>query len=943
MLFAAKSAAPHTTHQITIRHPPLDRAADGGLSLFTAPAGYILADSLAAALAERDRPTLWLRLGPEDRDPATFLVSLIAGAQRLHPGAGMATLEQMRRRPGPAFGWPPLFAYLAHELSQALPTYTALVLEHIHHLNSGSPTLGLLGHHLLLGLPADFTCILTAHHRSPTADLPRHARRLNTNDLKLDTRQAQALAENAGGFPMDAMRRAVALIEGRAVALFGLLAASAALGPDFVRQAVNRASNADNLLARVAQAWLASAETGVIQSLALTMRLEYNHPALAVALLDGKPPPPGPWLQLLADGWARVRRLWHAPLRSALHAGVTPNYDTLHRTADYLTSQGAMDRAIPLYFELGDVTGAAQAIARSADMLMNLGQWQTLNDWLGQLPSPALKEWPSLIYIGGELAAAGGHLDEARRTFALATTLFTARHDADGACRSLFAESALALRQGNVEFAKAHLLAASHIAETAGLAWQKSWAWWQLGCLAAKAGELDEAATCFGRATASAVDDAAMLEMLRSLEALTQRQRDMARERNFHHEAYLAAEQAEHEAAAQLYQLLEAPPETFDALLSEHGWARIPLAFKLPPPSPPRTPNQRTLWETVLTTLGFRRPAPQTSWELVEPVQPPWPVEPDHEANLELAQHEKDNKASFQLASAPEPEPVSPSEQNLHEVVVEAAPPAEPAAPAEAAEPAPATLTLTAHLLGKFRVAINDRPVENWPSGRGRAVFKYLSVHHDQPAPREVLMDVFWRSATPSAARNNLNAALHRTRQSLRAVTDSPIILFEEGAYCLNPDMRLWLDVEEFERRVQAGRRLEARNQLAAAVAEYEVAESLYQGDFLEEDPYEDWLLPRRESLKDTYLLILDRLSYYCLEGERYTTCIHLCQKILAKDDCREDAHRRLMRCYSRQGQRNLALHQYQLCVEALKRMLGISPTQETMALYHQIRKGEAV
>lgn len=49
------------------------------------------------------------------------------------------------------------------------------------------------------------------------------------------------------------------------------------------------------------------------------------------------------------------------------------------------------------------------------------------------------------------------------------------------------------------------------------------------------------------------------------------------------------------------------------------------------------------------------------------------------------------------------------------------------------------------------------------------------------------------------------------------------------------------------------------------------------------------------------------------------------------------------MRCYARQGERNLALRQYQLCVEALKRVMDVPPTQETMALYHQIRQGEAV
>ena len=130
---------------------------------------------------------------------------------------------------------------------------------------------------------------------------------------------------------------------------------------------------------------------------------------------------------------------------------------------------------------------------------------------------------------------------------------------------------------------------------------------------------------------------------------------------------------------------------------------------------------------------------------------------------------------------------------------------------------------------------------------------------------------------------------------------------------------------------------------LAEAMGEYEVAEGLYQGDLLEEDLYQDWLIPRREGLKDSYLVISDRLSRYYLKEKRYAACIHLCQRILAKDDCREDAHRRLMRCYSRQGQRNLALRQYHLCAKALEQVLDVPPMPETVALYHQIRNGEAV
>jgi len=155
--------------------------------------------------------------------------------------------------------------------------------------------------------------------------------------------------------------------------------------------------------------------------------------------------------------------------------------------------------------------------------------------------------------------------------------------------------------------------------------------------------------------------------------------------------------------------------------------------------------------------------------------------------------------------------------------------------------------------------------------------------------------------------------------------------------------MAVWVDVEEFMKRYEAGQSFERKGKLGEAVREYEVAEGLYQGDLLEEDLYEDWLIPRREGLKDSYLVILDRLSRYYLKEKRYATCIHLCQKILAKDDCREDAHRRLMRCYGQQGQRNLALRQSHLCAETLARVLDVSPMKETVALYHQIRRGEAV
>ena len=364
-------------------------------------------------------------------------------------------------------------------------------------------------------------------------------------------------------------------------------------------------------------------------------------------------------------------------------------------------------------------------------------------------------------------------------------------------------------------------------------------------------------------------------------------------EAEWHRRAYEEADQREHELRQQLHTILD--------LTSRRGALETPEKREGPPIAPtvemglperglPEPVERLSLWQRIQALLG-RRPPPRS---------------PDREA-------------PGVSAEALAPPPVRKKEER--------SPP-----------------SLVVYCLGPFRVYQDDKLITKWPSGKGKCIFKYMIANHGRPIPKDILMDLFWRDADPEAARNNLNVAIYGLRQAFRAVRpDFSHVLFQDDCYLLNPAMTVWVDVEEFVKCYEAGQSFERRGMLVEAMGEYEVAEGLYQGDLLEEDLYQDWLIPQREGLKDSYLVILDRLSRYYLEEKRYATCIHLCRKILAKDDCREDAHRRLMRCYSRQGQRNLALRQYHLCVEALARVLDVPPMPETVALYHPIRNGEAV
>lgn len=240
-------------------------------------------------------------------------------------------------------------------------------------------------------------------------------------------------------------------------------------------------------------------------------------------------------------------------------------------------------------------------------------------------------------------------------------------------------------------------------------------------------------------------------------------------------------------------------------------------------------------------------------------------------------------------------------------------------------------------------VVIDDVAVDEWSSARIRSLFGYLLTHRKPWPAREVLMEVFWPESSPKASRNSLNVAIHGLRRVLREAKDVPVIVYARGTYRLNPDMHLWLDVEEFDRLVERGRRHEDMGETDQAAAAYEFAVGLYRGEFLADDPYDDWAAVIRERLRLACLDTLGRLSNLHFNAGRYAASAILCQHIIEQDPCREDAYRRLMRCYSRQGQSHLALIQYRACVRTLESELGVEPDLATVTLHDQIRRHEQV
>ena len=253
---------------------------------------------------------------------------------------------------------------------------------------------------------------------------------------------------------------------------------------------------------------------------------------------------------------------------------------------------------------------------------------------------------------------------------------------------------------------------------------------------------------------------------------------------------------------------------------------------------------------------------------------------------------------------------------------------------------APQKPRLTIYCLGSFRVYLNGRVIENWTGNKSKSIFKHMALHNHHPANHEILIDLFWHGEDPEAARRNLYQAIYVIRQALQGGGDEedfPYIICQDSAYRFNPQLTIWVDSIIFEEHYQKGLHLQRAGTIQEAIKEYELADSLYEGDFLREDIYEEWTLVHRERLKHTHLDLLDRLSQYYWTEEQYPQSITCGLKILQGDSCREDVHRRLMLAYLNQGQRHLAIKQYYRCVELLAEELGVEPMAETQNLYHHI------
>lgn len=224
-------------------------------------------------------------------------------------------------------------------------------------------------------------------------------------------------------------------------------------------------------------------------------------------------------------------------------------------------------------------------------------------------------------------------------------------------------------------------------------------------------------------------------------------------------------------------------------------------------------------------------------------------------------------------------------------------------------------------------------------SGRCGSLLAYLALGRGRYFSRAELLDTLWPERMASMTAGSFNTALWR----LRRMVECPpfrhgelIASDRRGAIGMNGSEEVWLDIEEFERRVASGLSRPIEQLGDTEIEDLRAGVALYKSDILIELT-DDWALREREKHRRQYLNALWRLMQLCTIRREYVESIGYAQRILDCDALREDVHRELMQLFVLSGQRAQALRQFETCRDLLRRELAIQPMRETLALYRQI------
>ncbi len=243
-------------------------------------------------------------------------------------------------------------------------------------------------------------------------------------------------------------------------------------------------------------------------------------------------------------------------------------------------------------------------------------------------------------------------------------------------------------------------------------------------------------------------------------------------------------------------------------------------------------------------------------------------------------------------------------------------------------------------MLGDFSIGCGDVILDE-SANRQRKVWlalSYLIYSRNSRVTQDGLLSVirgadFTEIDDPAG---RLKALLYRSRSLLDKLYDGAgheLITRRNNAYCWNPDIPVWLDVDEFEELIKESKTASDK------LTPLRKAFKLYRGDFLPKLSMEPWVMPINAYFHQQYLVLCDSLLKLLEEGELWSEAKDTALSALKIEPYDEMLYRHLMLAYIRWGNKDAAIKTFEDMSELLFDTFGVMPSEESRKLYREASK----
>lgn len=250
---------------------------------------------------------------------------------------------------------------------------------------------------------------------------------------------------------------------------------------------------------------------------------------------------------------------------------------------------------------------------------------------------------------------------------------------------------------------------------------------------------------------------------------------------------------------------------------------------------------------------------------------------------------------------------------------------------------------LRINLFGKFQVWRGAVPIEpgEWGRQKTRALLKLLLTGGGRVFSRDEILEALWPDVSPAAAERSLRVTVSLLRRALEPDlergAESRYVLGRRPGYLFDSESGCAVDTWEFDERRRRAQAARDAGRLEEAIREYREADRMSCGEFLAEDPYEEWASEPRRAWGEARLTVLCDLSECLALRGGYGEAVEVCARALALDRYREESHRQLMLYHYCSGEQTLALRTFRSYARMLKEELGATPSPEMGRLREQI------